>query len=334
MSAAIPVRHLVFSTAYDPSTDQVLDWMASMGGQFLRLNTNSQYIEKEDALISAPAPGVEKFRSIWFRKICGLARQDWIPGDSLREDRKAFRENIDFFNQYIERERKTFYDYFYRSFQSERILSPYESIQLNKLDVLRLAAATGMDTPKTLVTRKKDVLERFRAEIPQGVINKSIAEHLFFEGPPPEKNMYSNYTEEITDEIIREMPDTFDFSLFQEKLDKAFEARVFYLDGASYSMAVFSQDNARTSLDFRRYDKKNPNRLANFRLDERQAALVHSLMQQLGLNTGSLDLVRTRDGRMVFLEVNPAGQFGMVSQPCNYHLEKRIASFLTAGNER
>ena len=32
----------------------------------------------------------------------------------------------------------------------------------------------------------------------------------------------------------------------------------------------------------------------------------------------------------VFLEVNPVGQFGMVSLPCNYQLEKRIAQYLIA----
>ena len=52
-------------------------------------------------------------------------------------------------------------------------------------------------------------------------------------------------------------------------------------------------------------------------------------MDALHLETGSLDLVKTIDGRLVFLEVNPVGQFGMVSIPCNYHLERNIAAALT-----
>jgi hypothetical protein len=35
-----------------------------------------------------------------------------------------------------------------------------------------------------------------------------------------------------------------------------------------------------------------------------------------------------RDGREVFLEVNPVGQFGMVSRPCNYQLERKVAELL------
>ncbi|HEY0036114.1 MAG TPA: hypothetical protein VGB66_05465, partial [Longimicrobium sp.] len=50
--------------------------------------------------------------------------------------------------------------------------------------------------------------------------------------------------------------------------------------------------------------------------------------ESLEMRTGSIDLIRTRDGRHVFLEVNPAGQFGMVSHPCNYGLEKKVAEYL------
>jgi D-alanine-D-alanine ligase-like ATP-grasp enzyme len=51
-------------------------------------------------------------------------------------------------------------------------------------------------------------------------------------------------------------------------------------------------------------------------------------MEELPLTTGSLDFIRTPGGRHVFLEVNPAGQFAMVSLPCNYRLEKRVAEYL------
>jgi hypothetical protein len=34
------------------------------------------------------------------------------------------------------------------------------------------------------------------------------------------------------------------------------------------------------------------------------------------------------NGDIYFLEVNPAGQFGMVSTPCNYYLEEKIAEVL------
>jgi hypothetical protein len=46
------------------------------------------------------------------------------------------------------------------------------------------------------------------------------------------------------------------------------------------------------------------------------------------MNCGSLDLIYSIDNEFVFLEVNPVGQFGMVSKPCNYNLEKILAKEL------
>ena len=51
-------------------------------------------------------------------------------------------------------------------------------------------------------------------------------------------------------------------------------------------------------------------------------------MKKVGLNTGSIDLIQSTDGQIYFLEINPAGQIGMTSKPCNYYLEKKIALYL------
>ena len=51
-------------------------------------------------------------------------------------------------------------------------------------------------------------------------------------------------------------------------------------------------------------------------------------MKYVNLNTGSIDMIVTKENEYIFLEVNPVGQFGMVSQPCNYYLEKKITEYL------
>ena len=51
-------------------------------------------------------------------------------------------------------------------------------------------------------------------------------------------------------------------------------------------------------------------------------------MRLADLETGSLDLIYSKTGQYYFLEVNPGGQFSMVSIPCNYNLEKKVAEYL------
>ncbi|MPT35513.1 MAG: hypothetical protein E2604_10600 [Flavobacterium sp.] len=55
---------------------------------------------------------------------------------------------------------------------------------------------------------------------------------------------------------------------------------------------------------------------------------LKKLMKVLKLNSGSIDMLVSSNNEYVFLEVNPIGQFGQVSKPCNYYLEKQIAKEL------
>jgi len=93
-------------------------------------------------------------------------------------------------------------------------------------------------------------------------------------------------------------------------------------------MAIFSQNNPKTSIDFRHYDRELPNRSIPFKLPVDIKDKLIMLVKILNVNSGSIDLVVTQEGKYIFLEVNPIGQFGMVSLPCNYYLEKKIANFL------
>ena len=104
---------------------------------------------------------------------------------------------------------------------------------------------------------------------------------------------------------------------------------MFYLDGVFYSSAIFSQNDEQTKIDFRNYNESNPNRVLPFNMPKTEEAKFRKLMKALNLNSGSLDIIVTKDGEYVFLEVNPVGQFTQVSFPCNYYLEKQMAISLS-----
>ena len=107
-----------------------------------------------------------------------------------------------------------------------------------------------------------------------------------------------------------------------------YEIRSFYLNGTFSSMAIFSATNMKTAIDMRSYDLENPNRKVPYKLPLEIEKKLNSLMLEEKLNTGSIDLIKGLDGSYYFLEINPIGQFGSVSQTCNYYLEKKIAKYL------
>ena len=51
-------------------------------------------------------------------------------------------------------------------------------------------------------------------------------------------------------------------------------------------------------------------------------------LKDLSLNTGSIDLIYSKNNEYIFLEVNPVGQFGFLSLMTNQNLFYEIAKIL------
>ncbi len=138
-----------------------------------------------------------------------------------------------------------------------------------------------------------------------------------------------SYTKLVNKRFINSLPDIFPTMLFQQYIEKEYEIRIFYLDGKLYPMAIFSQSSDKTKVDFRNYDFNNPNRTVSCKLPKEVEEKLMAFMKDYKFDAASVDMVKCKNtGKHYFLEVNTHGQFGMVSEPCNYYLENKIAETL------
>lgn len=325
---------ILSQSSLEPTTEEVMDWIAALGGRCVRLNgddiegRSGLRCEIVDGRISLrfESGGVElplqEVGAVWFRRWLYERRHETAdllaaPGADDHTLHHQLRRHLTL-------ESRRLSDLVFSSFEHLPWLSHPRRSNLNKLDVLRRAAREGIATPATLVTTEREALRRFCAE--HGiVITKPIGEvDAFIEG----EVSHFLFTTPLGPAEIAALPERFAPSLFQERIEKAWELRVFYLDGEFHAMAIFSQNDPRTRADFRHYNRERPNRNVPYRLRPELAERLLRLMRGLELETGSIDLLVTPDGREVFLEVNPVGQLGMVSHPCNYHLERKIAQLL------
>ena len=195
----------------------------------------------------------------------------------------------------------------------------------NKINHINIARNAGLDTPKTVIVTEKKELIKFK-NVQGRIINKSIKNSFQIVN---ESISYYNHTECVTDEIIENIEDTFFPSLFQEELNKSFELRIVFVNTCLWTMAIFSQNDEKTKVDLRNYNLDKPNRKVPFILPDRIKRKVIKFIGLSGLNIGAIDMVVTRDNRYVFLECNPNGQINMVSENCNYPIEKYIAEQLS-----
>lgn len=199
---------------------------------------------------------------------------------------------------------------------------------LNKLTILELAVKCNIKIPKSIICTNKKTLINFMNSIDAEVITKSIYEGISVIDED-KGEIYSSYTVLLDKSNLEKIPNKFSPSLIQERIIKEVEIRSFYLNGKFYSMAIFSQNNIKTQVDFRHYDSDLPNRCVPFQLPKTIENKLAKLFKVIDLNTGSIDLIKTHQNDYVFLEINPVGQFGMVSYPCNYNLESKVYEFIS-----
>lgn len=325
---------ILSQSSMEPTTEEVMDWLEALGARCLRLNGEDLdggaalrlQIDGDRVELRIEADGValplSEVGAVWFRRWLFEARCEVVSvlADAPSEHHKLHYD----LRRHLRSESRKLSDFLFSRFAGLPWLSQPRRSGLTKLDVLTRAAAAGLDTPATLVTTERDELRRFCAAHGR-VITKPIAEvDMFLDG----ERSYFPFTTGLDLPAVEALPERFAPSLFQEQVEKEYELRVFYLAGECHAMAIFSQNDPQTQADFRRYNRQRPNRMVPLRLSSPTTERIHRLMDDLGLETGSLDLLQTPDGREVFLEVNPVGQFGMVSAPCNYHLEKKVAELL------
>jgi ATP-GRASP peptide maturase of grasp-with-spasm system len=327
---------VILSTqAYETTTEAVMDWIRGLGGDVVRVNGEdlagdgpiSMRFDNRSAEVSVRVGGRHltrgDVRAVWLRR--GFDFRSLKAAELVAEPALGYDVQ-----RHLVGEMRVASQSLHALLDGARWLTRPGTEKVNKLHALRTAAAVGLDIPATLVTTSRAELKAFRDACGR-IITKSLGEAGTFQ---KEGRFFGMYTAELGEEELERLPEFFFPSLAQEMLEKRYELRVFYLAGRCWPMAIFSQNDAQTTVDFRRYNLRRPNRYVPYRLPAALEDAIGRFMREMGLDTGSLDLVRTPDGRHVFLEVNPVGQFGMVSHPCNYHLEKQVAEHLMELEER
>lgn len=335
--------HLIISEDGDQSTNEICERFYFSNSAFERINIdnhdlkmNSKFSKVYFKLEELNKINVGKtnlsdtdflfdisYHTVWFRraylKLNNIDVQNYIfpkskkLTDSLIENKK--------------REHFKLFEYFLGRIKSEKKLGSFQISALNKLVVLDLASKFKIKIPKTIICNSKKELISFIDSVKDEVIAKSIYEPILTNDHKLSE-YFTSFTILLNGKNLAKIPNNFAPSLIQERIHKEFEIRSFYINGLFYSMAIFSQKNLKTQVDFRHYDFDIPNRSVPFQLPHLIEKKIHKLFKALGLNTGSVDLIKSQKGEFVFLEINPMGQFGMVSYPCNYQLEKKVFEFM------
>lgn len=245
-----------------------------MGEKFVRINIEDNiaiqridYTEKSSTLIKVGNKEVcfGDIKSFWHSR--GTLTLG-VPKLNQRQKGLESTFSFDLAIDQVKNEHGRIRDFLFRYLeQNVKALGSYFKRHNNKLDHIDIAQKLGLNPPRTGIFTLKPDLLNFVSKCPNGVITKVISDSETFE---LNKNsgmyLYTILTNTLTQSDLVNLPETFSPSLLQEKIEKKADIRVFYMVGKCSSMAIMSQLDSQTQIDFRRYNLFNPNRRIPFTL--------------------------------------------------------------------
>lgn len=212
-------------------------------------------------------------------------------------------------------------------------LDGYEKVRRadHKQLQLKTAAHLGLEIPDSLSTNDPQAVREFFAAHPQGIVGKMLSSFAIYE-QGQEKVMFTNRIRpEDLDHLdaLRHGPMT-----FQALVPKALELRVTIVGERVFAAAIDSQVNERAQTDWRREGRRMLQDWQHHALPSDIQAKLLALMDAFGLNYGAIDLILTPDGRHVFLELNPAGEFMWLEQHPGLPIADALADVLIGNAPR
>lgn len=198
----------------------------------------------------------------------------------------------------------------------------------NKQLQLQVARELGLLTPRTLTSNNPEAVKQFAQEFKeQGIVTKMLSSFAIYGEQGEELVVFTN---PVTDDDLENMEGLrFCPMTFQENIPKALELRTTIVGHHVFTAAVNSQSVEGATYDWRKEGRALKDAWKPYDLPEDVEKKLRQLMAYFGLNYGAIDIIVTPDGRHVFLEVNPVGEFFWLElMPPHFPISEAIAKIL------
>lgn len=227
---------LILSNQDDRSTDDVISWLNYFDKKFLFLNEVNKInclkvFSNKNIFYQINNINIPKNSSFWYR-------------------RNNFELNDCITNQYFD-DNNLIIDYLNKGLFLNFINRPIDN-NIKKLEVYEYCETLNINFPKFIFTNNLDEIISFSNG--EDLIMKPM-ENFKFNIKFNDENLIISYKlKRINYKNLLKLNKSFSNTFFQKYIDKKYEIRSFFLVDKFYSMAIFSQQNKKTKVDFRNYD--------------------------------------------------------------------------------
>jgi len=201
----------------------------------------------------------------------------------------------------------------------------------NKQLQLQVARELGLDIPRTLTTNDPTAVRAFAKSCEGGIVTKMLSSFAIYE----EGKELVVFTNRVKPEDLADLSGlSICPATFQELVPKSLEIRVTVVGQRVMSASIDSQVSERAAHDWRRDGVRMLEDWRPYQLPPEIEEKILHLMDYFSLNYGAIDIILTPDGKHVFIELNPCGEFFWLERTPGLPISGAIADLLLGHSQR
>ena len=195
----------------------------------------------------------------------------------------------------------------------------------NKQLQLQVARELGLNIPRTLTTNDPAAVRAFANGCESGMVTKMLSSFAIYE----QGKELVVFTNRVKPEDLADLSGlSICPATFQELVPKSLEIRATVVGQRVMSAAVDSQVSERAAHDWRRDGVNMLQDWQPYQLPLVVEEKILRLMDYFSLNYGAIDIILTPDGKYIFIELNPCGEFFWLEHTPGLPISEAIADLL------
>ncbi|MBY0356565.1 MAG: hypothetical protein K2W82_01075 [Candidatus Obscuribacterales bacterium] len=195
----------------------------------------------------------------------------------------------------------------------------------NKIRQLNVARKLGFNIPVTRIATEPQEILLFSSDLNEEIICKPLSHGLIQE---QDEQIHCVFTSKITEADLDWLRKTKSIApiLVQQHIKKDVDIRVTVIGKKLFAAEIHSQDSEVSNVDWRKWQIGSvaPPRHECCILPKDISTKCLGLLEHFELNFGCIDLIRTPEGKFVFLEINPNGNWVWLENQLSFPLANEI----------
>jgi hypothetical protein len=293
---------LILTNSEDATADYLVSIFSRDAVSFCRFDTDKTLsetsfrfaVEGPELSIAGERFRPNDFRNVWYRRPERLKHPDASDSPESTFLLDEWSEALEGFLAHIPRQR-------WMNHPAANVGASH------KIEQLTTAGRLGLAVPDTLVTHSPDELRTFFSNHNGRVIVKPLSVgYLERKDPEQDSLIYTNVVTANQLDTLSDLPSC--PTLFQEYIDKLHDVRITVVDSELHAVSLRAADSDGQQLcDIRRNNMEGV-AYERIGLPPPVEHGIKTIVGHYGLRFAAIDMVVSREGKWLFLEVNPNGQ--------------------------